>query len=310
MKQDMRDAFFEELVECALRDERIVFLTADHGAFALKRFEQLLPRRYLNIGIAEQNMIGIAAGLASAGKIVFAYGISPFVSLRVMEHLTIDVAANDLAVNVVSVGAGFTYSTDGPTHQGLQDMAAVLTVPNLFVCNSSDPFDTKEFVRKSIERKKPHYIRIEKEQVEVIEASFYGEGYSKVIDRGPKLVIVTTGILAHKLNRILKSFDEDKIPEISLVNITQVKPFTEQLLGEMKVWEKILIIEEGYKTGFTAQLNLAISENSEGARVKSITPEEKYWFEGNNREGMYEIAGLSDQALESAIIAWSTGKFK
>ena len=139
MNIDMRDAFFERLVARARVDSRIVFLTADHGAFALKEFETHMPERYFNVGISEQSMIGVAAGLASSGKIVFAYGITPFVSLRVLEQLTLDVAAGQLPVNVISVGAGFTYSTDGPTHHGLHDIPVMMTVPHMNILNSSDP---------------------------------------------------------------------------------------------------------------------------------------------------------------------------
>ena len=109
-----------------------------------------------------QNMIGSAAGLAASGKITFAYGITPFVSLRVLEQLTIDVASMDLSVNVVSVGGGFTYSTDGPTHQGLQDLPAVNTIPNMTIFNSSDPASTRAFAKISAKEPGPKYIRIEK----------------------------------------------------------------------------------------------------------------------------------------------------
>ena len=85
----MRDAFFERLVEVARKDERVIVLSADHGAFALEKFQEEMPDRYINMGIAEQNMVGVAAGLAASGKIVFIYGITPFVSLRVLEQLTL-----------------------------------------------------------------------------------------------------------------------------------------------------------------------------------------------------------------------------
>ena len=304
MKEDMRDAFFGELVEQALQDDRVVFLSADHGAFALKKFEEMMPRRYFNVGIAEQNMIGVAAGLASMGKIVFAYGISPFVSLRVLEHLTVDVAANNLPVNVVSVGAGFTYSTDGPTHQGLQDMSAVLTVPGMGVLNSSDPRNTKEFVKTVISRKAPHYIRIEKEKVERLVPELSADGYEIICDRGKKNVIVTTGIIVHKLESLREKISFDVKKDISLLNITQIKPFTPELLSEMKDWENVLIIEEGYKSGFVSHLVLALSENEPGAVVMSVTPEEKYWFEADTRESMYEKAGLSEDFLERSIFNW------
>ena len=208
MKLDMRDAFFECVVEVAKNDERIFFLSADHGAFALNKFQKEMPQRYINVGISEQNMIGLAAGLAASGKIVFVYGISPFVSLRVLEQLTIDVAAMQLPVNVVSVGAGFTYSTDGPTHQGLQDLPAVLTVPGLNVLNSSDPENTKSFVDLAIHSRKPHYIRIEKEKVNdlprISPIDTICEGFSVIQQGEGPTVVLSTGIITHRVLECLQ----------------------------------------------------------------------------------------------------------
>ena len=197
---DMRDAFFEELVSQAKLNSNIVILSADHGAFALEEFAKDNPKQYINIGIAEQNMIGVAAGLAASGKIVFVYGITPFVSLRVLEHLTIDVATMQLPVIVVSVGAGFTYSTDGPTHQGLQDLAAILSVPGMTVLNSSDPVNTSHFVQRAIKEKKPTYIRIEKEKLQEfnrLNSNYQKDGYSLLTNGNSDLMIVSTGSISH-----------------------------------------------------------------------------------------------------------------
>jgi transketolase len=129
MSVDMRDAFFDAVYELASENSDVYFLSVDHGAFSLERFQKTFPDRYINLGIAEQNMIGVSAGLSLSGKIVFSYGIAPFVSLRVLEQISLDLASMCANVNIISVGAGFTYSTDGPSHHGLQDLSAVLTTP-------------------------------------------------------------------------------------------------------------------------------------------------------------------------------------
>ena len=113
---DMRDAFFNQLYHYISIDKNVVILTADHGAFGLKKIEQDFPEQYYNIGIAEQALISIAAGLAKCGKKVYVYAINNFVSLRVLEQVNVDLCAMNLDVNIIGVGAGFTYSTDGPTH--------------------------------------------------------------------------------------------------------------------------------------------------------------------------------------------------
>src|SRR5262249_44645311 len=110
---DMRDAFFDGVYDLAVQDPDLVFLTADHGAFSLERFRKDIPRQYFNVGIAEQNMVSVAAGLALSGKRVFIYSIIDFVTLRCIEQISVDIGGMNLPVVIVGVGAGFTYSTDG-----------------------------------------------------------------------------------------------------------------------------------------------------------------------------------------------------
>ena len=148
---DMRDAFFDAVYDEATQNPNVYFLSDDHGAFSLERFQKDFPERYINIGIAEQNMIGVSSGLSLSGKIVYCYGISPFVSLKVLEQISLDLATIGSNVNIVSVGAGFTYATDGPSHHGLQDLSAVLSTPNITILNSSDPKSTQAFAKMAIE---------------------------------------------------------------------------------------------------------------------------------------------------------------
>ena len=159
---DMRDAFFNSLYDYVASDDNIIILTADHGAFGLKRIELEYPKQYLNVGISEQALIGIAAGLAKSGKKVYVYAINNFVSLRVLEQINIDVCAMNLDVNIIGVGAGFTYSTDGPTHHGIQDVSLMLNLPNLSVYNVTDATSTRKITDLSYKEAGPKYIRIEK----------------------------------------------------------------------------------------------------------------------------------------------------
>jgi transketolase len=304
-KIDMRDAFFETLVEAALTDERIIVLSADHGAFALKKFEEEMPDRYINMGIAEQNMVGVAAGLAASGKIVFIYGITPFVSLRVLEQLTIDVATMQLPVNVISVGAGFTYSTDGPTHQGLQDIAAIATIPGMTILNSSDPENTKAFVKLAIENNKPHYIRIEKEKLAILPreqsiSEAISLGYSTIVSNKSKLLILSTGIWTHHLIQILEEMENKTIKSVDLIDVHQLKP-VEALNELLKYYTNILVIEDSYSSYLSAEIAKHISTQRLGIQLSIIDAGEKFSFAGDNREMMESLAGLSYSIIKSHI---------
>ncbi|MFM1986735.1 MAG: hypothetical protein RIS18_952 [Actinomycetota bacterium] len=304
-KIDMRDAFFEKLVEAARTDERIIVLSADHGAFALKKFEEEMPSRYINMGIAEQNMVGVAAGLAASGKIVFIYGITPFVSLRVLEQLTIDVAAMQLPVNVISVGAGFTYSTDGPTHQGLQDVAAIATIPGMTILNSSDPENTKAFVTLAIDNKKPHYIRIEKEKLstmprELSISEVISLGYSTIFRKNSKLLILTTGVWTQNLIQILSEMDSELVKSVDLIDVHQLKPLG-KLSQQFAGFKNILVVEDAYNSYLSSEVAKIIATEDLRIKLSIITVGENFYFAGNDRAPMESLAGLSKSNIDSKI---------
>lgn len=301
----MRDAFFEKLVEAARLDERIIILSADHSAFALKKFEEEIPDRYINIGIAEQNMVGVAAGLAASGKIVFIYGISPFVSLRVLEQLTIDVAAMQLPVNVISVGAGFTYSTDGPTHQGLQDVSVVATIPGMTILNSSCPTNTRAFVEMAISSEKPHYIRIEKEVLSDFLDGFEfrfnaNAGYSSFGDLDSKLIIITTGITGQIVSSKLKKWTQEFKTSIRLIDVYRIKPFP-NLIAELKGHTHIVVVDETYRSIVGSNISSLLLKINEQQRILIEDTGEIFQFLGSTREFMTDFAGLSPTRLERKI---------
>jgi transketolase len=305
-KIDMRDAFFEKLVESARLDERIIVLSADHGAFALKRFEEEMPDRYINIGIAEQNMVGVAAGLAASGKIVFIYGISPFVSLRVLEQLTIDVAAMQLPVNVISVGAGFTYSTDGPTHQGLQDMSAVATIPGMTILNSSDPVNTRAFVEMAISSEKPHYIRIEKEKLSEFSLScdmekLKSEGYYKLNECESKVLIIATGLLSHLALDIAGTYLTQYNMKVAVFDVFQIKPLTRKFLNQLCNFDIVIVLEESYKSVLASEIALEILDRNLTIRLSVVECGENFIFNGSSREDMSRDAGLSRELIVNYI---------
>ena len=310
MKIDMRDAFFEKLVELARSDERIIVLSADHGAFALKKFEEEMPDRYINIGIAEQNMIGVAAGLAASGKIVFVYGISPFVSLRVLEQLTIDVAAMQLPVNVISVGAGFTYSTDGPTHQGLQDISAVATIPGMTILNSSDPVNTRAFVEMAVSSQKPHYIRIEKEKLPSFDRTsnneeFLLKGYSIIESGTGQTLVITSGSLSHDVLTAAKEYEASSGRMLRILDLHQIKPFNEEYLGrEIDAAKVIMTIEESYtKSGLSMHISQFCMSRRWKGDLFSLGITDGFVFLGADRADLMKMHRLNQAGILGFIRA-------
>jgi transketolase len=158
----MRTAFIETLYALAERDERIWLLTGDLGYSVLERFALRFPDRYVNVGVAEQNMTGIAAGLACSGKIVFTYSIANFPTLRCLEQIRNDVCYHQANVKVVAVGGGFAYGSLGYSHHGLEDLGIMRTLPHMTVIAPGDPAETQLATKAVVQWPGPCYLRIGK----------------------------------------------------------------------------------------------------------------------------------------------------
>jgi transketolase len=156
----MRNAFIRALTEVAEQDERIVFLTADLGYKLFDDFARRCPGRFLNVGVAEANMAGVASGLALEGKKPFIYSIVPFATLRCYEQIRNDIAYHEADVTVVGVGGGFSYGPNGPTHHALEDVGALRLIPNMTVLCPGDPFETEAAVRAVARGCGPTYLRL------------------------------------------------------------------------------------------------------------------------------------------------------
>src|SRR5438874_1960698 len=146
----MRDAFFEALTELAVDDERVWALTGDLGIGLFDDFETLAPGRYLNVGIAEQALVGIAAGLAYSGQVPFAYSIAPFATSRPHDQIRVDVAMANANVKLVGVGGGLSYGYLGPTHHAIEDLALMRALPGMTVLAPGDPGDARRATRAAL----------------------------------------------------------------------------------------------------------------------------------------------------------------
>jgi len=306
--KDMRDVFFDRVYDLACEDERIVFLSADHGAFSLEKFKKDFPDRYINTTIAEQNTIGLAAGLALSGKIVYVYGIASFVSLRVLEQISIDLAAMNLPVNIVSVGAGFTYSTDGPTHQGIQDLPAVMTVPNLSVYNSSDPFSTRAFAEIAVTEPGAKYIRIEKGSLNTLFKDMshnYAEGVARVRD-GADLVIVSSGAILHEAIKAAELLQNETGLKVGVLDLYRPKPLPiKRLISLLIDAERIVTLEEGLMSGGLGQnIGSCLLENKIFRPFLRIGIDDCFCFESGERDWMRTQYGLNAEQISKKLIIW------
>ena len=158
----MRDAFISELLLAAKRDPNIMLTVGDLGYGVVDGFADELPAQFLNAGVAEQNMVGVAAGLASCGYRVFVYSIANFPTLRALEQIRNDVCYHGLDVAIVSVGAGVSYGTLGYTHHAVEDISIMRALPGMRVLCPADPLEARAAVHEAIRATGPVYVRLGK----------------------------------------------------------------------------------------------------------------------------------------------------
>lgn len=158
----MRTAFIEELISLARRNERLFLVVGDLGFSVVEPFAEEFPERYLNAGVAEQNMTGVAAGLASEGYQVFTYSIANFPTIRCAEQIRNDVCYHNLPVTVVSVGGGMAYGSLGYSHHAVQDYAIMRSFPNMRVLAPGDPGEARESLQWIVKNPGPSYLRLGK----------------------------------------------------------------------------------------------------------------------------------------------------
>lgn len=158
----MRDAFVSELLLAARRDPTIMLVVGDLGYGVVDGFADELPTQFLNAGVAEQNMVGVAAGLASCGYRVFVYSIANFPTLRALEQIRNDVCYHGLDVTIVSVGAGVSYGTLGYTHHAVEDISIMRVLPGMRVLCPADPLEARAAVHEVLNAPGPAYVRLGK----------------------------------------------------------------------------------------------------------------------------------------------------
>lgn len=190
----MRMVFAETLTELARQDKDICVVSPDMGYGILDMFEKEFPDRYFNVGIAEQNAVSVAAGLALSGKKPYVYSIIPFVTMRCFEQIRVDVAYMNTNVKLIGVGAGFEYGAAGCTHHGTEDVSVMRALPNMIVCAPGDMFEMREITLQSARTNSPMYIRIGRHNKGNFNTTGKAEiGRASVIEEGKDIALLATG---------------------------------------------------------------------------------------------------------------------
>jgi transketolase len=246
----MRDAFVGALLEMAEADSRIVLLTGDLGFMVLEPFAERLPERFINVGVAEQNMVGIATGLAEAGFVPFVYSIATFASMRAYEFIRNGPVLHLLPVRIVGVGAGLDYGHNGVTHYALEDVAIMRAQPDMTVIAPADPAQAVTTAYRSSDVAGPVYFRIGKTNTTVpnLEGRFRF-GHMDCISKGEDVAIIALGSMAAEASEAATLLEQQGIgAAVAVVASVQPAP-VEDLADLLSEIPYAVTVEAHYRTG-------------------------------------------------------------
>ncbi|PCJ59277.1 MAG: transketolase [Planctomycetota bacterium] len=298
----MRDAFSKCLVSLAKSDAKVLLLTGDHGYSLFDEFRKECPEQYINAGIAEQNMVGMAAGLARVGYRPFVYGLSAFIPLRVIEQIKIDIAHDKLPVVLIGDGAGFVYSHLGASHQATEDIACCRAIPNLSIFSPADRFELESCMIMSYESKGPVYLRLGKAD--------RGDVHSKNLElkignlvpiktnKSNDISFITTGSLVKSvMNIALENF-----PNSSVWSSPFIKPFeNKQIVDICKRSQVLIVIEEHSIYGGLGSVVSEIISEFSPIRLLRIGVQDRFSQYCGTYDYLLEEHGLDELSLIKKI---------
>lgn len=309
-KKTMRDTFLGGLLNALDKGENIFLLSADFGAPALDVIRERHPKRFINVGIAEQNLVNVATGLGLEGYKVYAYAIAPFITMRCYEQIRVNLAVlsqvRPMNVNLIGVGAGFSYEVSGPTHHCLEDLSIMRTLPNMEVLSPADWTTAEAMLQHTLQTSGPKYLRFDAKPQAALHEKVTLEDIKRgfiPMREGKDTCIVSTGVMTHKAVAVVNDLAAQG-KNIGLIDMIAVKKFNEaELVGHFKKYKKIVSLEEGFigKGGLDSALGNLVLQHRLPVQFKAMGLKDQYFFHVGTREYLHQQndLGFSSVAREA-----------
>jgi transketolase len=304
---DLRDALFDAIYALAAEDQNIVFLSADADAFSLRKFRDDFPERYVNVGVAEQNMVNLATGLALSGKRVFIYAILSFVTMRCFEQIKFNLCGMNLPVTLIGVGAGFGFDFDGPSHHGVHDIALMRTLPEMEILNLSTASMADKAAGYAHRCDHPLLLRLDKGSwPERYGPDFHFQGWA-ALRQGGRVCVASTGVMVHRVMEVADAL-ADAGHELTVLDLYRLQPVDEQGLAEqLAAMDCLVTVEENALSGALATLCAElIARRGLGCRLVSLAVADEQTFLYGSRDWLQDHYGLSGRSLRDAIASQMT----
>ena len=302
----MRKTFIKKLIEIAYKDPDIYLMTGDLGFSVLESFREEFPDRFINAGIAEQNMIGVAAGLAMTGKKVFVYSIVPFITMRCFEQIRIDLCYQNLPVRLVGVGGGVMYGCAATTHHALEDIAIIRSLPNMTIISPANNYETENLLEQANDLPGPVYFRLTKGNENILYDKKNNIKLGKMIEILPNdehIIFITGDILSLGFD-VCEKLKKIGI-NVGLVSVPTIKPLDINfLLSKKNKLRSFFVIEEHNVIGGLGEaLSSFICQNFDrNIYCKLFGISDFYFHEVGSRDYLRKKVGLSvDNIYENVL---------
>ncbi len=306
----MRKAFVRTLVEIATADPRVLLLTGDLGYMALEPFAERFPDRFINAGVAEQNMVGVATGMAEAGFVPFVYSIVTFATLRPYEFIRNGPLLHHLPVRVVGIGGGFDYGPQGPTHHGLEDIAVMRAQPGMTVIAAADHAQLANALQATWDLPGPVYYRLGKDDTYAVPGldGRFALGRAQQVRDGRDVVLVTTGSAAREAAGAVELLAARGV-RAGLVVVASIQPAPVDDLAAMLAGVPVAVsVEAHYASGGLGSLVAeVVAERGLGCRLVRCAVRTPPDGRSGSQAYLYGRHGLSAPAIvEQALAALGT----
>lgn len=291
----MRTAFIEALCDLAADDPRVWLLTGDLGFSVLEVFAKRFPERYLNVGVAEQNLTGVAAGLALSGKMPFTYSIANFPTIRCLEQIRVDVCYHHANVKVVAVGGGLSYGSLGYTHHGIEDLAIMRAMPGMVVAAPGDPVETQAIVRLIADYDGPAYLRLGKAGEPVVHTKpiDLAMGGVVTVSHGADLTILSAGATLKLAVDTAAELEKQGV-SAGVISIPFLKPLDpEPLIKAARHTRRLLTVEEHKQGGLGSIVAEILATRDLGARLTMVHLPDPVFHVSGGQQYLRELGGLT-----------------
>jgi transketolase len=306
----MRKACLDGVYKLAKQDPRVVFIGSDLSPGLLGEMRQEMPERWFMEGVAEQNVVGMAAGMALEGLIPYANTIATFFSRRSYEQVAIDCCLHNVPVRLVSNGGGLVYAPLGPTHLAIEDIAIMRALPNMTVVACCDAEEMKRFMAASLDWKSPIYIRLAKGGDLIVSRAEHGFAIGKAIamrrssEQNP-IVLMTTGVMTTNALRAAEILATAGI-DVSVVHFHTIKPLDIAAILEHACAARLVVtIEEGIAIGGfgSAVTDVLVEElGPKMPHMKRIALPDSFCSNYGVQSDLFEIYGLSSEQIARTVI--------